>query len=118
MITYSTFLDNKDSNDILNDELTLNPTTTTTTEISLSLMKCSESRRCGCYKSKCWAYIDEKQRPKTGWWCFTQREGIRTRQRAWAECTHDDHCSWTMSCGDCYTFVGKGDQIKTDKLVC
>ncbi len=81
-------------------------------------MKCTESGRCGCYKGKCWAYIDDKQMPKTGWWCFTQREGIRTKQKAWAKCTDSDQCSWTMNCGDCYTYVGKGNHIKTNKLIC
>jgi len=55
MITYSEDIDNyKDSNNILN-------------EISLSSMKCTESRRCACYKGKCWACIDDKKMPKTGW---------------------------------------------------
>ncbi len=115
IITYSKNIhDYQNSNDILNEDLLLK----TTTKISLASMKCTESRRCGCYKDKCWAYIDDKQRPTTGWWCFTQREGIRTRQRAWAKCTDSDQCSWTMSCGDCYTYVGIGNRIKTNKLIC
>ena len=84
----------------------------------LSSMKCTESRRCGCYNGKCWSYIDDQQRPKTGWWCFTQREGIKTKEKAWATCTDSDQCSWTMTCGDCYTYVGKGQEIKTNKLIC
>lgn len=106
--------DHQDSNDVLSDD----PISKSTTEVSLASMKCTESGRCGCYKGRCWAYIDEDQTPKTGWWCFTQREGIRTRRKAWAKCTDSDQCSWTMTCGDCYTYVGKGNQIKTNKLIC
>ncbi len=43
----------------------------TRAEMSLVLMKCTESSRCGCYKGKCWGYIDDKQMPKTDSWCFT-----------------------------------------------
>jgi len=104
----------QDSNDIVQDD----SISKSSSEISLSSMKCTESGRCGCYKGKCWAYIDDKQMPKTGWWCFTQREGIRTKQKAWAKCTDSDQCSWTMNCGDCYTYVGKGNHIKANKLIC
>ena len=106
--------DHEDSNEILPE----NTTSKSSSEIPLSSMKCTESGRCGCYRGRCWAYIDEEQTPKTGWWCFTQREGIRTRRKAWAKCTDSDQCSWTMTCGDCYTYVGKGNKIKTNKLIC
>ena len=106
--------DHQDSNDVLSED----PISKSTTEVSLASMKCTESGRCGCYKGRCWAYIDEEQTPKTGWWCFTQQEGIRTRRKVWAKCTDSDQCSWTMTCGDCYTYVGKGNKIKTNKLIC
>jgi hypothetical protein len=104
----------QDSNDIVQED----SISKSSSEISLSSMKCTESGRCGCYKGRCWAYIDDQQMPKTGWWCFTQRDGIRTKQKAWAKCTDSEQCSWTMTCGDCYTYVGKGNQIKTNKLIC
>ncbi len=115
LVTYSKDIDNDtDSYDILHED----SKSKSSSEILLSSLKCTESGRCGCYKGRCWAYIDEKQRPKTGWWCFTQREGIQTRQKAWAKCTDSDQCSWAMTCGDCYTYVGKENQIKTNKLIC
>ena len=103
---------------------TTTPATTTTTTTSLptdpplETLNCTESGRCGCYKGNCWSYIDEKQMPRTGWWCFTQREGIRGRHKAWAKCTESDQCSWTMTCGDCLTYVGKRTGIKTEKILC
>jgi len=87
-------------------------------KISLASISCVESRRCGCYKGYCWAYIDEYQTPNTGWWCFTQQEGIRGKQQLWTKCTNSTQCSWTMTCGDCYTYVGKRTGIKTDKILC
>jgi hypothetical protein len=87
-------------------------------KISLASISCVESRRCGCYKGYCWAYIDEYQTPTTGWWCFTQQEGIRGKQQLWTKCTNSSQCSWTMTCGDCYTYVGKRTGIKTDKILC
>ncbi|CAF4937027.1 unnamed protein product, partial [Rotaria sp. Silwood1] len=98
---------NDDPND---DPIDMSISTTTTTKqnkISLASMSCIESRRCGCYKDYCWAYIDEYQMPTTGWWCFTQQEGVRGKQKQWAKCTNSSQCSWTMTCGDCYTYVGK-----------
>jgi hypothetical protein len=115
LVIYSEDIDHhQDSNDIVQED----SISKSSSEISLATMKCTESGRCGCYKGRCWAYIDDKQRPKTGWWCFTQREGVRTHQKAWAKCTDSDQCSWTMTCGNCYTYVGKGNQIKTNKLIC
>jgi hypothetical protein len=87
-------------------------------KISLASISCVESRRCGCYKGYCWAYIDEYQTPTTGWWCFTQQEGIRGKQQLWTKCTNSSQCSWTMTCGDCYSYVGKRTGIKTDKILC
>ena len=112
------------SNDPNDDPMdTTVPTTTTTTTtkrnaISLASMSCLESHRCGCYKGYCWAYIDEYQTPATGWWCFTQHEGIRGKQKLWATCHNSSQCSWTMTCGDCYTYVGKRTGIKTDQILC
>jgi hypothetical protein len=124
-ITYSKNVDiNKDSNLDPDDDLVGNSIlkttsiTTTTDKTSLASITCEESNRCGCYKGNCWSYIDEKQSPATGWWCFTQREGVRGRQKAWAKCTDNNECSWTMTCGDCYTFVGVKKGIKTDKILC
>jgi hypothetical protein len=82
------------------------------------LLSCVESHRCGCYKGYCWAYIDEYQTPSTGWWCFTQEEGIRGKRKSWAKCTNSTQCSWTMTCGDCYTYVGKKTGIKTNQILC
>lgn len=99
----------------------IDTTTTTTTRrnaISLASISCLESHRCGCYKGNCWAYIDEYQTPTTGWWCFTQQEGIRGKQKQWAKCTNSSQCSWTMTCGDCYSYVGKRTGIKTDRILC
>ncbi|CAF3482089.1 unnamed protein product [Rotaria sp. Silwood1] len=109
---------NDDPND---DPIDMSISTTTTTKqnkISLASMSCIESRRCGCYKDYCWAYIDEYQMPTTGWWCFTQQEGVRGKQKQWAKCTNSSQCSWTMTCGDCYTYVGKRTGIKTNKILC
>lgn len=98
--------------------LDLNSTATKRTWKSLASMSCSDSRRCGCYKGNCWAYIDEYQTPSTGWWCFTQRQGVRGKEKAWAKCTDSSQCSWTMTCGDCFTWVGKRTGIKTEKILC
>ncbi|CAF5203561.1 unnamed protein product [Rotaria magnacalcarata] len=96
----------------------MSPTTTKQNKLSLASMSCIESRRCGCYKGYCWAYVDEYQMPTTGWWCFTQQEGIRGKQKQWAKCTNSTQCSWSMTCGDCYTYVGKRTGIKTDQILC
>ena len=121
---------NEDPNDDPFDLLTSTTTTTTTSSTttttttslapdpSLDSLNCTESGRCGCYKGNCWSYIDEKQMPRTGWWCFTQREGIRGGHKAWAKCTESDQCLWTMTCGDCVTYVGKRTGIKTEKILC
>lgn len=86
--------------------------------VVLGSLSCADSHRCGCYKGYCWAYLDENQTSATGWWCFTQREGIRGMQKAWAKCTNSTQCSWSMTCGDCWTWVGRKTGIKTDKLLC
>jgi hypothetical protein len=109
---------NDDPNDDPIDITSWTTTTTKRNKISLASMSCIESRRCGCYKGNCWAYIDEYQTPSTGWWCFTQQEGIRGKQKLWAKCTNSSQCSWTMTCGDCYSYVGKRTGIKTDKILC
>jgi hypothetical protein len=108
---------NDDPNDDPVEVLSSTPTIKQN-KISLALISCVESRRCGCYKGYCWAYIDEYQTPNTGWWCFTQQEGIRGKQQLWTKCTNSSQCSWTMTCGDCYTYVGKRTGIKTDKILC
>jgi hypothetical protein len=108
---------NEDPNDDPIDVLTLTPTIKRN-KISLALLSCDESHRCGCYKGHCWAYIDEYQTPSTGWWCFTQEEGIRGKQKQWATCSNSSQCSWTMTCGDCYTYVGKKTGIKTNQILC
>ncbi|CAF4542987.1 unnamed protein product, partial [Rotaria magnacalcarata] len=41
----------------------MSPTTTKQNKLSLASMSCIESRRCGCYKGYCWAYVDEYQMP-------------------------------------------------------
>jgi hypothetical protein len=86
--------------------------------VNLENINCADSRRCGCYKGNCWAYIDERQSSSTGWWCFTQREGIRGRQKVWAKCTNSSQCSWKMTCGDCFTWVGRQTGVKTSKILC
>ena len=122
-ITYSIAVDikkniNLDPTDDSTENSISKTITTTTNKMSLASISCEESNRCGCYKGNCWSYIDEKQSPATGSWCFTQREGIRGKQKAWAKCTENNECSWTMICGDCYTFVGQRKGIKTDKILC
>ena len=111
----------RDLNDDPNDDpidLSISTTSTKPSKVSLASLSCLESRRCGCYKGNCWAYIDEYQTPRTGWWCFTQQEGIRGKQKLWAKCTNSTQCSWTMTCGDCFSYVGKRTGIKTDKILC
>jgi hypothetical protein len=122
IFTYGKNIDDDDDfYDDPNDDPLDIPTSNVTTksnEISLISINCVESGRCGCYKGNCWSYIDENQTPTTGWWCFTQHEGIRGRQKAWAKCTNSSQCSWIMTCGDCYTWVGQKTGIQTTKILC
>ena len=53
----------------------------------------------GCYKNYCWAYIWVNSYAGEPW-CYTQELGVPHGQAKWASCSHNDECSWEMTCGN------------------
>lgn len=68
---------------------------------------------CGCYKTKCWVYVDESATTEADWWCYAQQsEDIAGRRKKIQECEVNRNCFFDRECANCVHYKGFEEKQK------
>lgn len=69
---------------------------------------------CGCFKEKCWVFVNESATNPDDWWCYAQRlQEEFGRRKKLQTCEVDRECSMDRDCYNCVRYKGDEDSTKT-----
>jgi len=75
-----------------------------------------DGSNCGCFKGKCWVFVNESATNPDDWWCYAQRlQEEFGRRKKLQTCVVDRECSMDRDCYSCVHYKGDED---TSKKVC
>lgn len=62
---------------------------------------------CGCWKNKCWRYVDEFATKKGDWWCYTEKSGrVLGGRKRFQSCEENHECFMNRACLGCLQYTG------------